>query len=619
MKCRLIILEMFCLFASYALFAQAPDTAPAAPTTPSPAPTATAPANAATGDSKLLGKDLPFFNPGNEIVTWDGKNWNIADNRLFRARFEKYLNAPEQTSQDDIAYQKVIDQILEKLAPKKVNATTLDEAWALLPEASNYKSDAHLCDSLSDAVYASWLAKEEIQRLTKANETLDRQKNSIEWNMKMAVQNQELEKSPPKNPFAAAEWAKEQELKRTTRTQPYLERLADINARLLANRTKKEASELQTKIEFQALIVQFFLQRRFQHVIIANRFYRSIFGDGDTQLRVDDPMKNLLTQGSGLPATIGLLDSMANEAMRDVTEGIDAFNFLLDKEELASATQRLQEAFTIGEYLPAIRTLSRDKKRQALDFAQKSNQLISALEVKDYSLAENLVNELEKMAKDFDKSKPLAAIETAKTVSGMHLAKARTAAVSGDRATLETELKNAMEIWPRNPELAKVSGAIFEQTDIQQQALVDLDRLISQKNYRQIYEDRVRFIAAAALYPEKQEKLAAVLENMQLIESSIIRANEISKHGDYAGAWESVEKVFQQFPDDNKLNQVRADLTTQAADFVRSLRTAQDLEKKEQTGSSLAWYLKAQHLYPLSEFAKEGIARLVKNILPEEP
>lgn len=617
MRRRWLIFGMFYSLTGLCLFAQAPETAPTA-AAPTPAPAVSAPADAATGDSKLLGKDMPFFSPGNEIVTWDGKNWNIADNRLFRARFEKYLNAPEQTSQEDVEYQKIIDQILEKLAPQKVNATTLDEAWALLPEASNYKLDAHLCDSLSDAVYASWLAKKEIQRLTKANDTLDRQKSSIEWNMKMAVQNQELEKSPPKNPFAAAEWAKEQELKRTTRTQPFLERLADVNARLLANRTKKEASELQTKIEFQALILQFFLQRRFQHVIMANRFYRSIFGDGETKLHVDDPMKNLLTQGSGLPATIGLLDSMANEAMRDVSEGVDAFNFLLEKEELASATQRLQESFTIGEYLPAIRTLSRDKKRQALDFAQKSNQLISALEVKDYTLAENLVKELEAMAKDFDESKPLAAIETAKTVSGMHLAKARTAAVSGDRTTLETELKNAMEIWPRNPELTKVSGAIFEQTDIQQQALVDLERLMSQKNYRQIYEDRVRFIAAAALYPEKQEKLATVLENMQLIESSIIRANEISKRGDYAGAWESVEKVFQQFPDDNKLNQVRADLTTQAADFVRSLRTAQELEKKEQTGSSLAWYLKAQRLYPPSEFAKEGIARLVKNILPEE-
>jgi hypothetical protein len=39
---------------------------------------------------------------------------------------------------------------------------------------------------------------------------------------------------------------------------------------------------------------------------------------------------------------------------------------------------------------------------------------------------------------------------------------------------------------------------------VQQKALVDLDQLISQHNNRQIYNDKLRFIAAAALYPEKQ-------------------------------------------------------------------------------------------------------------------
>jgi selenocysteine-specific translation elongation factor len=62
---------------------------------------------------------------------------------------------------------------------------------------------------------------------------------------------------------------------------------------------------------------------------------------------------------------------------------------------------------------------------------------------------------------------------------------------------------------------------------------------------------------------------------------------------------------------------VRADLTTQAADFVRTIRSAQDLEKKDQIGSSLAWFLKARKIYPASEFANEGIERLKKQILPE--
>ncbi|MDP9292539.1 MAG: hypothetical protein M3O82_09275 [Verrucomicrobiota bacterium] len=70
------------------------------------------------------------------------------------------------------------------------------------------------------------------------------------------------------------------------------------------------------------------------------------------------------------------------------------------------------------------------------------------------------------------------------------------------------------------------------------------------------------------------------------------------------------------FSDDSKLNQVRANLTTEAADFVRTLRTAEQLEQKDQTGSGLAWYLKAQKIYPASEFARDGIDRLVKKIMP---
>ena len=72
------------------------------------------------------------------------------------------------------------------------------------------------------------------------------------------------------------------------------------------------------------------------------------------------------------------------------------------------------------------------KKRQALEFTRKSNQLISALDVKDYTLAEKLVDELGKIAKDFDSSKPTGLVETSKTVAQMHLAKARNAALSGD-------------------------------------------------------------------------------------------------------------------------------------------------------------------------------------------
>ena len=569
----------------------------------------------ASGDSSaFLGKDLPFFNPANEVLTWDGKNWNINDNRVFQARFEKYLNAPAEVDAEDKAYRDVLARILKLLAPETITAAAIDEAFQLLPSASAYRQDARLCDSLADAVYSAWSAQRNQRRLESANRAMEAELQRLEWNAQIAGRPQNLGR--PSDPGAAAEWNRAQTQERDLKMKPYVRRQTEITALILQNRAKHELSEVQAKVEFQALLLQLFVQRRFQHVLIGTRFYRYAFGDGDTKLKLGGDAKKFFADSIGMPPTVGVLDSLANEAIRDVREGIQAFEFLLEKDEVESASKRLAETFILGEFLPEIRTLAREKKREALAFSQRVNRLISAIEVKDYALAEKLVAELAETAKDFDSSKALAAIETARTVSNMHIAKARNAAVSGDRTTLETELKAATEMWPRNPTLTEFTQTIFSQTDLQQQALTDLDRLMSQKNYRQVFEDRLRFIAAVALHPERKEKLAEVLEMMTKIETAMIRADEIAKRGDFAGAWESAELAFQDFPDDTKLNQLRATLTTKAATFVESLSNARELEGREEYGSSLAWYLRAQRVYPPSQFAKEGVQRLVEKILP---
>ncbi|MEX1118465.1 MAG: hypothetical protein WEB60_06680 [Terrimicrobiaceae bacterium] len=589
------------------------------PGAPATAPAQAAPTTPVSSQSSFLGSDVPTLDPGSEIVTWDGRNWNINNNRMFQARFEKFLSAPESDDASDREYQAIIEAIMDKMAPNTITPASTDEAFQLLPKASAFDVDANLCDAIANQVYSSWLARRSKDRLVNANKGLEDERKRLEWNAKVTAQGSALEpgRSGGGGENTNAQAQTSANLERDMEMQPILTRLAEINGLLKANQLKSEVAELQVKIEFQALLVQLFLQRRFQHVVIGTRFYRSIFADGDSQLRVGDDAKNLFSKTTGLPPTLGTIDSMANEVMRDVREGVAAFRFLLEKKELESATKRLAETFLIGEYLPEVRTLGRDDKRQALAFAQATNKLISAIEVKDYALAESLVTELATSAKDFDSSKPMAAIETAKTVSAMHIAKARNAAVSGDREILETELRAATEIWPRNPALAEVSGQIFSQADVQGRALLDFDQLLGQKNYRQIFDDRMRFIAATAMHPERQEQLRQVLDNMSAVEAAIIRSQEIEKRGDYAGAWESAERAFQENPDDNKLNQLRSDLTTRAADFVRALREAQSLEAKNQPGSSLAWYLKAQKEYPPSEFARDGIQRLTKEILPD--
>src|SRR5207249_400306 len=144
----------------------------------------------------------------------------------------------------------------------------------------------------------------------------------------------------------------------------------------------------------------------------------------------------------------------------------------------------------------------------------------------------------------------------------------------------------------------------------------EYDQLLSQRNYRQIWNDKVRFIAAVAVNPERKESLEKVMKNIETIEGSLLRAEEMARQGSYAGAWECLERAWAEFPDDARLNQQRADMTTRASDFVKVVRSAQDLEKREQYGSSLAYFLKAQKIYPTSDFAHDGIERLVKLILP---
>ncbi len=628
---RLLLCLVFTALPWLTLRAQAPDMS--APAAPAKQPAATqaqpaadtnvaAPAKTPAGNGSFLGKDLPLLNPGNEILTWDGKNWNIANQRFFQSRFEKYLNAPEETDEASVEYQKVLQAILTRLAPENDGRNATVEAWRLLPKASNYTIDARLCDNIADAVYSVWLAMRSQDDLLAANQELENQRKQYEWAAQHSGDSVVFQQAPGK---ASAKDAKEQQ-KSTMATAPYVQRLAEVNARILANTAKREVSAVQARIEYQSLIMQLFLQRRFQHVLIATRFYRHLFSDGNSTIGKsakdakgsdkNKGMAELYMKETGMPLTVGVVDSLANEAVRDVDEGVDAYDFLLQKNEVESATKRLAEAFLIGEYMPKIRTLPRDKKRVALDFTQKGNRLISALDVRDYAQAETLVNDLEKLAKDFDASQPRAAIETARTVSAMHLAKAKNAAVSGDRATLETELREATTIWPRNPALAEVSGLIFSQADAQGKAIADLEQLLGQHNYRQIFDDKMRYIAAVALYPDRQEQLKKVLEAMTQIETAIGRSNELAKMGNQAGAWEGLERAYTQFPDDTKLNQLRANYASESADFVRAIRTAQQLETKGQTGSSLAWYLKAQKLYPPSEFAADGIQRLVKKLLP---
>jgi len=561
-----------------------------------------------------LGLNKVGADPANEIISWNGQNWNINNNRLFESQFQEYLNSPEAEGVSIVAYEKTLTKIRELLSPSMVNPQNINEAFRQLTVASGFPMDANLCSVIASQVYISWRSQQNTLHMDSARQLMENERRRLEWNLKQATKSTGLDAVGGVNKSGNASARQSLE---GAEIQPITTRLIEVETLLKKNDLNQQYTREQSRLDFQVLITQLFLQRRFQHVQIAVDFYRAVFSVSTSQVKLGEEAMNLFSKTTGGSPTLATIDAAANEAIQKVSGGLRSFEVMMDNRQLQTATKRLAETFMIGQNLPAMQLVTMARKQQVLTFTQKANLLLSAIEVKDYTTAETTVNELKASAADFDATKPNAAVQTVKVAAEMHLAKARNAAVAGDKPGLERELQAAAEIWPTNPQLKELSARIFAQADVGAQAIADFDRLNSQKNYRQIYDDKLRFIAATAMYPDKQAALKKVLDDMVEIETAIQRSTEIQKRGDNAGAWESIEIVARNFPDDTKLNQFRADLTIKAATFVNQVKTAEQYEKQGQTGSALTAYLEAVRIYPYSSFAKDGILRLSKQILPD--
>lgn len=649
-----------------------------------PAPAAGDPTQSTPGAA--FDNRLPALDPAGGLIRFNGQTWSITDNAVFRARFEKYLNTPEENGEEEKAHRETLSKIIAMLDPNVFNANTISNAYRLLARAAGYPGDSRLSDTIANAIYTVWASKRNQQRLDESNRILEEENERIRTNLARRGQTeadnmrQNSRETSPRNPAppagtnsqprsqpappppqnppssptggpdsnpgapggspvpganapADAASAQQPPLPSAEKLQSsatsfgsvriagYAEKLVENSVKIRANSLKGGVSELQAKLEYQGLLVQLFLQRRFHHVVIGCRFYRAIFSDGsDSKLQLPESNQMMFTKGTGLQATVSTIEALTNELIRETQTGIQAFHRLYEFGELRSASERLRDALLVGEFLPEVRTVPFERKRRVLGFVEKLNRLQSAIETKDYTLAQELLSApdgIKTLAKDFDATRPNALIETARNAARLHLAKARSAAIAGDKAAFAAALEEAGKIWPNNPELQEVANKAFSANDQMSQALVELDQLIAQKNIRRIADEAGRFLAAThTASPEKQAQLKAILEDFKSMETALMASKELDRLGNAAGAWETLDKIALKFPEDVQINQLRALYTTKAADFVRTVQGARDLETRSQLPPSLAWYLKAQRLYPKSTLAEEGIQRLKQAVMP---
>lgn len=557
---------------------------------------------------------LNMLNSQANLTDLTGKKVDDAQQRLIRSRFEKYLNTPPAASADDIAYNQLLVDISQRLAGKgggSDNERTID-AWRMLFNAEKYPMDDNLCRTIADKVVNFWQTTRKIERLLIQNEELEKDRTRKEAGVRVisSMDRREFiemmrgkDATPPPS--------------RDYEMDPIKKRIAETEAKIQENKSYEATSRVNQKLDFQSLIVQFFIQRRYYHAMITNDFYRYLFAAEDAKIEGVDALKGEVFGGIDIKLTTASIDALCKEAINDTERAVEAVKYLVSRGELHSATQRLMEAFFIGENLAPVKTFPMDAKREIMRYMRDTDKLINAVKVKHVERAEEILKEILTYVKDFDPGQIEAFIETSRQLSNLALQRALVCAQSKNQPGVEAALKEAVEFWPTNPEIQKFLKTMVSRLDIKDVAVSDFDRLLSQKDFRGIFNDRFRFAAALAADNARNGKFLEIMKQMEIIETAMSQAKELVRQRNDFAAWEIIEKVYRQFPEDANLNKMRADLTVNASQFASAIANAERAAQSGKLWPALLLYIKAREIYPFSSIANDEISKLAKKIIGE--
>jgi len=608
--------------------------------------------------------------PGAEVnpdgFTWDGKSFKVTDLKILDSKFSAYLNEPEISYAEEKDYAALIDKINEGLDVYKIRGKNRDllisEVMPLLKKASRSTRDGGLCRSIYNAVGTDLQAKDASLGKKERLKELEKKVESLKWSMQLTAQSGTLAPSGSK---AAAD----DENARSVKYAFLNDELQNTYAEMQAITKQDLEKNGDARVALQRVVVLAFLGRRFDHVMIGSSIYRMMYSDGagevklqqkliqeaaenakqlraaasfatsessksirGTNYRQDEKTSSRAESGiaSVLPGTTAIMDSVtgaklqiaaaipdtmtelemvSQEAIDQCNRYLAAVHGHLDQNELDNALQRIQEAYAAGENLACVRSFPREKKQVLWKYKNALKEARTGLAAKDLGKAKDAIFNVNQMTSDNPLSKEGSDIGNVETISGMHLAKAKEAASRGDRETMNAELEEAGKAWPQNPALASATAKIVDQLDKQSQGKNELRKLIQQKNYKYIYDEKARFLASAS---EDEKLLAELNEALNTYGSALgfaQKVEELTKRNDYFGAWETADEGVRKHPENADLVKIRSDVAIKVPEFVKEVDRGRAFELKQDPVSALCSFLAARRLYPNSANAKEGIEK----------
>jgi len=587
------------------------------------------------------GQEIPIIDPTNKTIDFQGRKYSLMDNNL-GGQFEAYLATDTLSSQAAVEYRQNIRQILDYLAPNKTNGSRLKEAYDILSKAAEYPGDGNLCESLANAIYSAQLTKNHVGSKREYIKKLRAEQKTLIRNMDVITSGTDLTSSKPTAVGSGKSKGKGGSSDTRTQSIKYVmmqKRLVEIATLIRKAQAEGMIDTAQSKIQYQALLLQLFMQRRFEHVVMASRFYNLIYKDGDSKVKLQkgSDTEKFFSDGLGVNPTVTGLDAAANEAIRKVDTLVSAFNNNIRTGRIHAASERLVETFAIGEFLPSTQVVSYDNKTKIQQYIQDANDLVKTLEAKDLERGEELNNRLKEQASDYNASEATSYIAAKKTESKSYARDAKIALYqmkkarnAQERYNEEDRFKAAMlkstSAWPSNPDLEQINNLLdtviqdgADAEDMLKVARTDFDRYVDTKAWSAIMKDEnlSRFLAAFTLSKEpedvnRKQLLKEITTDKKAVYQALGEAERSFELGAIEAAWEVIDRKQKEFPDDLQLNKAKATYSGKAAKFANIISKAHEFEMESPTSAqALTWYLKAENIYPKSTYAAEGIERIL--------
>lgn len=602
---------------------------------PAAAPATT---DAAPKPPEIFGVEIPLLDPASDTVSYNGGVFDVGNNALVRARFEKYLQQDPDESKEARFYREKMEELVRVTqrnarSSKPVGGENMVRIGHGLYELNDYPPDGGQSGALASAM-ASALA------VQFANRSRDRENDKLQEEIdKLVAHTNRLTnintgrggrlpsasgKGSSKNTGSKGKGnvsAGDSRNTNAVKISHNTKRIAGHEAAVIKNDAESTAALAMAKVNYQSMLVSLLMSRRYDHALIGANSYRHIFRDGDTTLKLDKESKaaKLFSGTAGMPPTVNSIASAAATAKRDVDQHMEAVSNLLDQNKLSDATQHLIEAVVLGEYMSSVSSFPAEKRRRIAEYWSLRRRVLTSLNARDYGTAEDIARRMKELDRDFDDALIMSYCAGKKQQSDLALRNAVKALQDGDEAEFNRHITDAGLIWPRNPKLAE-GRAMLTKIDSHAPVKDEFRNLLKRNEYRTIYNEQTRF-EVVAIDPELKQQYRDVITLISTIDGMLAQLEVTSQQDRIIGPCMAYEMLMEKKQDDTRYSfdpvfkEALNRYSLSAHDFVQALNQAEDCENRDEIGSALSCYYRALCIYPGSRLAKAGADRLTQLIL----